>query len=360
MSRRIRKKQVLLGFVILVIASAIAARIYLPIWLKDYVNTQLAAMKNYSGHVESIDVALIRGAYIIKDLRIDKRTGKMPVPFLTIKQTDLSLQWGALFKGRIVSDIHIDGAALNFARNRSGTVVQTGADQDWTAPIKKLMPIDINLISIKNSKVSYRDFSTSPEVNIFLNGLQGEVRNLRNVDDKNQALPSPFSATGTSIGGGKVSTSGRVNILKPITDLDGELKLEGADLTSINSYSLAYAAIDFEQGRLDAYSELVIKDGRVTGYLKPIASNIRIIDHREKDKNLLEVIWEPIAAGLVEIFSNQSKDQFATRVRFEGRIDNVKTPFWPTVGGILRNAFVEAFTRRVDGRLNFFQNEEGE
>lgn len=354
--RRIKKRHILFGLSFLIIAALIGARIYLPYWLKDYVNGQLAAMKNYHGRVESIDVALIRGAYAIHGLRIDKRTGKMPVPFLTIRKTDLSLQWSALFEGRIVSDIHADGAVLNFAKNRSGTVVQTGADQDWTAPVKKLMPIDINIITIRDSKVSYRDFSSSPEVNIFLHDLTGEVKNLRNVEDREQALPSPFKVSGTSIGGGTLTASGRLNILKRISDLQGELKLEGADLTAINSYSRAYAAFDFEKGRLDAYAELVIKDGAVNGYLKPIASGIQIIDQRKKDKNVLETLWEPVAAALVEVFSNQSKDQLATRVRFKGRIDSVETPFWPTVGGILRNAFIEAFTRRVDGRLDFFRD----
>ena len=353
MLKKPRARTVFLAFIAILIIVLVAARLYLPIWLKDYVNAELAKLEGYSGSVEDIDVALIRGAYVIHDLKIIKRNANMPVPFLTAKTVDLSVQWGALIKGRIVSEINIDTAIINFATNKSGRVTQTGAEGNWSEAIQNLMPIDINLITLSNSKVTYRDFSTTPEVNIFVNDINGEIRNLRNIDDASVALPSPFRATGTSIGGGKMQLRGKANILRKFTDLDGDLKLEGMDLTAINSYSRAYAAIDFEKGSLNSYSELVIKDGRVRGYFKPIATNLEIIDLRMKDKNLLEVIWEPVAAGLIEIFSNQGKDQFATRVEFEGRIDNVETPFWPTVGGILRNAFVQAFSHRIEGTLDF-------
>jgi len=347
------KKILLITFVLLVLA-LIAARLYLPIYLKDYLNRELSNLNGYRGRVESVDVALIRGAYVIHDLKIVKLNSGIPVPFLSIATTDLSIQWSGLLQGRIVSDVHLDRAQLNFAKSKNGRVTQTGTEPDWNAAIKKLMPIDINLVTMQNSKIAYRDFSSSPEVNIYLDKMRGEIRNLRNIDDKKQALPSPFTATGTSIGGGKMKVKGSVNILTRYLDLDGDLALENVDLTAINSYSSAYAAIDFEAGRLDAYLEMVIKDGRVRGYFKPIATNLQIIDKRPKDKNLLEIIWEPIAAGLVEIFSNQGKDQFATRVPFEGHIDhNVDTPFWPQVAGILRNAFVQAFSRSLENDITF-------
>ena len=304
-------------------------------------------MEAYKGHVEDIDVALIRGGYIFKDLVIVKRKGASPAPFLFAKNIDATLQWGALFKGRIVSDIHINGVEVNFAYNKSGTTVQTGEGGNWTEVIKDLIPIDINVVTLNNGKISYKDFSSTPNVDIYVQNITGEIHNLRNVDDKKNARPSNFHATGTTIGKGNMELDGSTNILTKNIDLQTKLKLEKMNLTAINSYSMAYAAVDFESGTLSNYAVLDIKDGRVSGYFKPIANNLHMIDKSSKDKSLLEAIWEPVAAFFVEIFSNQSQDQFATLIPFEGRIDNVETPFWPTVGGILRNAFVKAFSHKI-------------
>ena len=66
------------------------------------MNDVLDDMGNYHGEVRDVDVHLYRGAYVIHDLKIVKKTGKVPDPFVTIPTADLSIQWSALFHGRII------------------------------------------------------------------------------------------------------------------------------------------------------------------------------------------------------------------------------------------------------------------
>jgi hypothetical protein len=334
------------------IIGLVGARLYLPIWLKDYVNQQLNAIPGYQGSVDDIEVHLYRGAYVIEGLKLMKLNAGIPVPFLAIDTTDLSLQWGALIHGRVVSDVHMTHPVLNFAVSPSGTKAQTGTETDWNAPIKKLMPIDINVVELFDGKVTYRDFSTNPKVDIFINRLNGKVNNLRNVVDKGNPLPSTMDITGDSIGDGKLHLKGRMNVLTRYVDMDMDFALENAKLTAFNSFSDAYGAIRFKQGTMDIYSEFAVKDARVTGYVKPLIHHLSV-DRIPKDTNPLEMAWSALASVLLEIFENQPHDQLATKVPLEGRIDNVETPFWPTLGGVLRNAFVKAFRKGTDNEVNF-------
>lgn len=59
----------------------IGLRIALPYILLRFVNKELQTIPGYTGHVDDIDVHLIRGAYTIKAIRLDKTGGKIPVPF---------------------------------------------------------------------------------------------------------------------------------------------------------------------------------------------------------------------------------------------------------------------------------------
>lgn len=349
--RRHRWRYALGGLIILLAVALIAGRLYLPIWLTDYVNKTLNTIPGYRGGVASIDVHLYRGAYTIHGLKLNKLNAGIPVPFLAIGTTDLSLQWGALFNGRIVSDVHLYGPTVNFAKGKSGTE-QTGKETNWNDPIKKLMPIDINVVEIKGGKITYQDFSSKPPVDIYINNLSGTLNELRNTNHANAALPSSMDFTGDSIGGGKLGLKGRLNVLTPEVDMDIDGKLEGAELKAFNSFSNAYAGLDFKKGSMDIYTELAVKGGRVDGYVKPIVRNLSV-DKIPEGTNPFQVAWATAASFLLEVFSNQTNDQFATKVPLTGSLDSIETKFWPTLGGIFRNAFVEAFTKGTDGDIEF-------
>ena len=103
---RKEKKQRILRIVLAVLVLIIALRILLPYVVLDFVNKELAELRGYFGHVEDIDISLYRGAYIVKDIYINKKdtaTGKQ-TPLFACPNIDISIEWASLFKGRIVSE----------------------------------------------------------------------------------------------------------------------------------------------------------------------------------------------------------------------------------------------------------------
>lgn len=349
---KLRSRHIWGGILLLLALALIAARLYLNIWVLHYVNGVLGNIKGYEGSVEAIDIDLYRGAYRAHILKIRKKTGHMPTPFVDIETVDFSIQWGALFHGRIVSDVELQKPILNFAVNRAGTVEQTGAGADWSKTIKDLAPIDINLVTFNEGKLTYQDFSTTPQVNVYIHHMSGEARNLRNVVDETQALPSTIIVRGDSIGGGDLDLKGSMNILKPTPDMDLDIKLLHVHLPALSNYSNAYAAIDIREGNLNVYSEFIIKNNVVSGYVKPIATDIALIDLR-KNPNPVKLVWETIVAAVVEIFTNQRKDQFATKIPLTGNLENIDTDIWSTLSGIVRNAFIKAFSNALDSDIKF-------
>jgi len=349
---RLKKHPIALGILALLIAALIGARLYLNVWLPDYVNRVLNNIEGYEGSVADIDIDLYRGAYRIHQLKLYKKTGKIPTPFIDIETADLSIQWGALLHGRVVSNAELTQPVLNFAVNESGTAKQTGAGVDWSKPIKDLMPIDINLVTFNDGKLTYQDFSTTPKVNVYIHHMSGEIRNLRNVVDAGQPLPSTLTIKGDSIGGGALQMAGKMNILKPVPDMDMDIKLEKVHLPALSDYTNAYGAIDIKEGNLNVYSELVIKNNHVSGYIKPIATHMSLIDLR-KAANPVKLAWETVVAAVVELFTNQRKDQFATKIPLEGDLGNVDTDTWSAIGGIIHNAFVSAFKNGLDKDVKF-------
>ncbi|PZQ47195.1 MAG: hypothetical protein DI551_03760 [Micavibrio aeruginosavorus] len=336
-----------IGAVIFLAIALIGARIYLPFWVTDYVNKTLNNIPGYTGSISGVGISLYRGAYTIHDLKLLKKDKGIPVPFIDIKKTDLSLQWGALFDGAVVGDVTLYQPTINFATSKSGATTQTGVETDWTDPIKELMPLDINFVEIHGGKVTYKNFNSSPNIDIFISGMEAKVTNLRNAEDKNVALPSNLVVTGKSIGGGNLRIDGNLNILKKIPDMAIKGKLEAVQLPALNDYSQAFLSIDFNKGKFDLYTDINVKNGQVSGFVKPLLREIDLIDWQNLDPNPLNVLWESVVSIVLEIFSNQSKDQVATQIQLEGSLDSPETNFWSTLNGILRNAFVKAYSNTV-------------
>lgn len=58
---------------IILLVLVVAIRIALPYVVLRYTNKTLATMNGYTGHVEDIEIALLRGAYKIDSIYINKK-----------------------------------------------------------------------------------------------------------------------------------------------------------------------------------------------------------------------------------------------------------------------------------------------
>ncbi len=336
---------------ILLIILLIGIRIALPFIVKNVINKKLSNMEGYRGGVEDVDLALYRGAYVFDSLHIVKMDDSIPVPFVAIRKVDISIHWKALFKGKIVGEFIFTRPEINFAvSNNDGgeKEVQDGSGVDWVAQIKDLIPLQINRVEIVDGTVNYRDFTTRPKVDITLTHLDVLITNLSNIEDKTKKMPSTLVASANTFGKGSLSIDGRMNVLKSLPDADINLKLENVQLADLNDFLNAYARFDAEKGVFNLYTEVLIDNGNIDGYVKPILQDVKILDWDEEDKSFLGKIWEAIAGGVVKIFSNPPKDQFASEVPLSGDLNNLDTGVFPALLNILKNAFVEAFSKELE------------
>ncbi len=336
-----------------VVALLIVARLLLPYFVLKYVNKSLADMGGYTGHVADIDIQLLRGAYQIDSLVIRKVTGKIKEPFITMPKTDLSVEWKSLFKGKLVSEVEAYEPEINFAFSEDEASSQTGADVDWTAYLKKLLPISVNRFAVINGTVNLTSLVTQPRADLSLHHFNAQIRNIRNVDDVQEKLPSPVTATADAPGyGGKLDFQANMNLFKVTPDFDYNLKFTDVQLVKINELAKSYANIDFERGTVSVFSEMAMVDGKFNGYIKPLTKDMLIFKLNEHEgRSVGKFFTELLAQAGTAILKNQRKDQVATRIPISGTIDNPKTAVWPTIFGVLRNGYIEAFKGQIDNDI---------
>jgi hypothetical protein len=344
-----KRLAIVLGSLLVLI---IAFRIALPYILLRVVNKQLTKIDGYRGHVNDIDVALIRGAYTIKGMELVKTGGKIPVPFFSSPVIDLSIEWQALFDGALVGEIIVRRPKLNFVKGPTKTTTQTDIDNDWIEVVDNLMPLKLNRLEITDGEIHYRDFHSSPKVNIYAKNVDVLAENLSNSKDKKEELPSSAKAT-ADVYGGKARLNMKLDPLNRQTEFDANAELKNLDLTRLNDFLKAYGKFDVSKGTLGLYAEAATKNNRIAGYVKPIMKDLEVLDwQQDKKDNPVRIAWEAVVGGLAWVFKNHPKDQVATRASFTGNLDNPDISIWSIIGQVLRNAFIQALYPSLEDAVN--------
>ena len=343
-----KKRYIIPGVIILLL---IIGRLLLPMFLKNHVNNVLANIPGYYGQISDIDVSLIRGAYVIDSLYLNKIDAGSEVPFLNFEKTDISVEWKSLFKGEIVSEIIMSKPKVIYVfEDHEKSDSENPEIDDWSKALTDLVPIEINRLQINNGKLAFVQLSADPNIDLHFYQVNMEAKNLRNVVNNHETLPSSFNMQAVSIGGGQVSLNGKANLVKKIPDVDLSFSLENSDATSLNDFTNYYAGIDFKSGQYSVYSEIAIADGYLKGYVKPILKDSKLIG---KEDGFLEVLWEGFVGFFKFALKNQKNNTLATQIPLEGNLNNIEGNAWVTTIGIFQNAWIDAFKGVTDDSVDF-------
>ncbi|MCX7513205.1 DUF748 domain-containing protein [Frateuria hangzhouensis] len=345
-------RRTLIG-VVIVVALLVVARIALPYVVKDYLNRKMDHMGDYHGHVADVDIHLWRGAYSLGDLRIDKVDGKVPVPFFSVATTDIAISWRALTHGTVRGRVVFDHASLNFVDGGEQAASQAGKGVDWRAQLEGLLPIRLDELTVHNSQVTFHNFVSHPKVDMKMTDVEATAVNLSNADRSGGRRVADFNATARVLGNAPMMAKASFDPLDPkLLDFTFALRIRDIELKRLNDLARAYAKLDFAAGAGTFVMQLEAKNGELNGYAKPLLHDVKVFswkqDVEQDGENPLRVAWEAVASGVTWLFKNHEKDQFATKVPISGRIDSKDLGTWRAVLNVLHNAFVQAYSPKLE------------
>lgn len=322
-----------------VIGLLVAFRLALPTIVKTVVNDRLAHLDGYAGRVLDVDIALWRGAYVLDDMRIERIDEDVPAPFFTADRIDVSIEWGALFRGGVVAEIEMEHPVLTFV---GGRTEQTGAGTDWRSAVDDLVPITINHLAIHHGEVHYRDFSSRPRVDVVASALEVEAIGLSTVHDESDPLPAHIDLRS------RVQRSGDLHAIIDLDPWDEQptmdlaVALEGLRAAELNDFLRAYAFVDAEQGRFYVYSEISSRHGEFTGYVKPMIEHLSLFQLGE-DGDVVHQALDLFVQVVADLLENHGTDRLATRVDVSGSFDQPGVNALQAFVGVLENTFIRAF-----------------
>ncbi|MCE3296868.1 MAG: hypothetical protein K0R65_2582 [Crocinitomicaceae bacterium] len=345
-AKKKKRRRILLGILVFLIL----ARLALPYVILHFANKMLANMDGYYGHIDDIDISLYRGAYQIDDIYLKKVDKKDTVEFVDIKRVDLAIEWKAVFNGEIVGKVTMDSATVIFTKekNEIGDIAKDTADLRHV--INSFMPVRMNKLEVKNSYIRYQDPYTTPNLDMKLTDLHVIALNLVNGYDSSKVLPATIVAT-ANVYGGKLKLDMKMDPYASDPLFDMNLRLENTKLVQLNDFMRAYANVDVNKGNFGLYTEMAAKGGSFNGYVKPLITDLDIVEFKKEEGSWLQIAYESLIGSVAWVFKNHGKDQLATKLYISGDMKDPKLSIGHAIILILKNAFISALKPSIDQEI---------
>jgi len=193
-------------------------------------------------------------------------------------------------------------------------------------------------LRIRDGEIGLVNKAHSPPYRAFLSSTNIDVTNLSNHFEQG---PAKATLTGKFMGSGASRATATFRPEDQGPDFDLVASIDHTDMTAMNDMLRAYGKFDVAQGDFSFYSELHVKRGALSGYLKPLFADIKIGAPGEK-KSFGKKIYEAVVSGVSKILENRKKKDVATVVDLSGRIDNPRESVWQIIGKAIENAFIRA------------------
>ncbi len=191
-----RRTRLIVESILLGLAVAFAVWFSTPVLTRDYINRSLANLPDYTGRVESVRIHPWTASLDLYDLRIDKKSGAIPVHFLYSPRCTVSLQGSQILHGAARSSMIMYDAQINLVSGPTPEQSQFFISETWFNAVKRLIPWRINQIRIHHGVVHYRDFQADPPIDLEISQLEVASENMTNSLGLKIPLPSTAKISG--------------------------------------------------------------------------------------------------------------------------------------------------------------------
>ncbi len=325
-------------------------RLALPYIILRYAEYRLNKTSAYQVTIADLDLHLYKGSYVIKNIQLKKRNQSIPVPFFAAKTVELAVEWPALLTGHFVAQIDIYDPSLNFLVDPAGRTEQTSISAGWQNTVTALFPLNFNRITIHNGQVHLRNFTRQPTYDVYFKNINAQVDNLCNVRKTQQLLTSSLQVNAKTMDGANFNLHVAFNPVaqQPTFDLDAEL--QRMQISAINNLLRYYTKIDIQQGLFSLYVEAAAKNGKITGYAKPLIENLKVMAPHKKTAPITK-LYKSAVQAVAKILENPAKKTVATKINFTGKLDDPNISIWPIISNLLKNAFLTALLPQIDNTI---------
>jgi hypothetical protein len=341
-------RRALIALIVLLVL-VVVIRVVLDPIAEHYTRQALAEAEGMESKFENVHVTVFPPGYEIRELQIvEKPGGTWKRPLFDVERAAVSLYWRRLLRGQIASELRLDEPKIRITQHSEApTEVKEQVEKrkpesasDVPAKLGAMMPARVERIEVRRGSFSFRDADSKKQPGIALSRIEMAVENLATRPELTEGRPATASLSAVLGKSGDLSGFVSADLFAKQLNIAGNMALRGWQVKELYELEKANLEMQTPQGTLDLFTEFKVKNGNISGGVKPVLKNVEV---RPTDDNIWNGIKAWAADVSLDLFSDDvpGRDGVATVVPIQGKIDDPKAQVWPTVLSIVRNAFVQ-------------------
>jgi hypothetical protein len=327
------------------VAVVVAIRMLIDPIATHYTRKGLNDAKGMSGDFQRVHVTVFPPGYEIWRIKlIEEPAGDERHPLFYAERVGISVDWRALLHRRLAARARLDEPKLTISkRAEAPKEKQAAAIPDVEAALRKVIPARVQRIEVRDGEVLYRDLTAPRHPQIWLHALELSAENLATREDLAGGRPATVNGSAKLGKSGDVTLFVSANPFAKQLAFAGEMSLKGWKVEELFDLIQPKTKLQTPEGTLDVFAEFRARGGEITGGVKPVLKNVRVRPTEDDFGNKLKA-W--VADKGLRVFSDRVPDRNAvvTVVPIKGKLTDPDVQLWPTILGVIRNAFVEGIS----------------
>lgn len=265
--------------------------------------------------------------------------------------TDGTIEYAPQRKSADIEHVTVSGIAVDYVHK-----AQTAAsEQQMTEKVARTAKevtnepqvlLRVEQVNVVNSRLGFKNEAATPPYELYFTDAELKLDNLSNQSAEGSALGA---FQGKFMGSGETVVKAVFEPKGKSADFDAKLSMDGTDMRALNDLLLSAANFDVNEGRFSLFSEVKVRGGEVSGYIKPLFKNLDVYDSdKDADKSFGQKIRQVAVGALAWIFSNK-RDEVATTITLKGKLTSPEYSNWEAFTGMLKNAFIKAIVPGFEG-----------
>jgi Domain of Unknown Function (DUF748) len=200
--------------------------------------------------------------------------------------------------------------------------------------------VKIARLRITKSTFGYVNKMTSPPYRAFVSDAEVTLTNLSNQTTDGVATAK---LQGKFMGSGSALVDAKFHTEKSGPAFELSVRITDVSMPAMNELFRAYGNFDVAAGEFSFFSEMAVRDGAITGYVKPLFKDMVVYDQeKDKDKTFTHKVYERVVGGVAKLLKNRPREEVATRADISGRLDNPNVKPMEVIVHLIQNAFFKA------------------
>lgn len=305
-------------------------------------------LTGYHGTFSKVHVSIVPLELSIDGLRLVQDGMEVKDQTLFVKHLNASAAWGDLLTGKIAATAKFDHAAFRvlYGQTEAPPEAREAAEKaneklkeknlDMGQVLHETIPFRVERVEMKDSEVTLIDATDPKRPAIWLNDIELVMENLVSREKLDQDAPMMITARATVQKSGVLKMLFVADLLDTKPAFTGQAQLTGLNLESLYEWAASKAGVS-PHGTLNVFVNANSGKGALKGDVKVVGRKIHV-DGLETVGDKLKALGANIA---FKVLAND-KGTVGTTLPLRGSLQNPDPQVWPTILGVVRNAFVDA------------------